>query len=401
MDRSLFGSRSPGTLVSTQVYQREVVGDVPQNIGVVCDAFVPDQLERAAASVCVCLHEMMEDVLAVNSATTQLHTRLASLPRGGSRLLANLRRLEVQRSSRIEQTIATIPELARAEVDPPAEHGDTSRVLNNLRAISLGLEAKLPFSEAELRESHKVLLRGEPVSLEHGKYRSTQVYIGKVNDVRRSRFVPPPPKEVERLMQELMACINRGGSMMIEGIPWFVWLGMIHYQFEAIHPFQDGNGRLGRMLVTVLPVRWGHFEHPVVNISEYLSQEQVRSEYHDALLAVSTDGDWKRWLLLFLHAATFQAKADLDRVNKLILLRERLYAECKSNNTKTRDIIDLFFSSPFLKPVDIATQMGLSVSAVSSQLKKLAAAGVVEEITQRTTHQIWVCWKVLQTIEVR
>ncbi|WP_456414299.1 Fic family protein [Oceanithermus profundus] len=238
-------------------------------------------------------------------------------------LIRPFSRIEAVGSSRIEGTQASLADLYAAEAEvplfPPSEvRDDALEVRNYVRALELGLEllGELPISVRLLREMHAVLMEGvRGRNKAPGELRRGQNWIGGY-DLRSAVYVPPPHHLVPDLLSQLERYINQEYSPHHP----LVDLALVHYQFEAIHPFWDGNGRMGRLLITLMLLDKKLLEQPLLYLSSYF--EQTRDEYYRLLHRVSTDGDWRSWVAYFLEGIRTQALDALERSARLVELRE-------------------------------------------------------------------------------
>lgn len=235
-------------------------------------------------------------------------------------------RREAVASSRIEGTVTNLEQLLLFEESHrlPDTPGDVREVANYVQALEYGLRRppERPISLGLIREMHQVLMH-DVRGGRHGpgQFRRVQNLIGQRGQrVADARFVPPPPTELPRLLDDFERFI--AGPSELSPL---IRLAFAHYQFEAIHPFEDGNGRLGRLLIALLLGEWGIVGQPLLSVSRYFDHH--RDAYIDGLLAVSQRGDWRGWVELFLTAVLTQAEDALTRSRRLLDLRERYRAE--------------------------------------------------------------------------
>jgi Fic family protein len=216
-------------------------------------------------------------------------------------------RREAVLSSRIEGTHASLTDLYRYESAQNSffeEASDVREVHNYVRALDYGLERskKLPVSLRLVREMHGILMQG--VRGEHltpGEFRRSQNWIGPPGStIESATIVPPPVDEMHQSMDALEKFIHAPSD-----IPQLARAGLIHYQFEAVHPFLDSNGRVGRLLIILLLIEWGLLSQPLLYLSAFF--EAHRLDYYDRLLAVSQRGEWENWLLFFLKGISSQS----------------------------------------------------------------------------------------------
>lgn len=229
-----------------------------------------------------------------------------------------LRLREARLSSKIEDTVASASEIEAADL-LDLERSEPLEVRNYMTAIDRAVGLGEGLTESRIRELHATLLEGiEGAERKYpGQYRPKQVMIG--NDrvsFAASRYVPPPPGEVAGLMGDLVRFMRNPPA----GMPTLIAAALAHYQFEAIHPFADGNGRLGRMLITLSLCEGTILSKPLIYPSGYINQH--KHEYYELLLRVSTHGDWAAWIEYFLSAVISEAQGTMDRIRRLLVLRQ-------------------------------------------------------------------------------
>lgn len=332
------------------------------------------------------------------TALLRLEGEINSLP-GRSVLLAAMRVREAQASSRIENTFASVREIALASIDENRASSESLEVLRNRLAIEHGLASKLPISIRLLRDMHRVLIvdpRHRP-----GQFRDRQVCIGdQSRGFANARFVPPGPEQVEECMRswELFAnpgAVNAGPR---ERLPYLIELAMSHYQFETIHPFSDGNGRLGRALVTLAPVKDGILRHPVCNLSEWVQAN--RQEYYDGLLRVSTHNEWEPWLRFFVTALAQQAEADLQRAARVAALYAE-YLELVTTRGKSilrTKLLDHLFDRQVVTVKIAAERMGVSYQAAQPHVQAFEKMNIIKAVSDGKYGKIYVAEGVLKAI---
>jgi len=295
-------------------------------------------------------------------------------------LLAPLTTQEAVLSSRIEGTQATMGEVleleAGGEVATPERRDDIQEVLN-YRAAMRRAEAMLehlPLSQRVIREAHQVLLSGvRGMNRSHGEYRRVPNWIGPPGCSREeARFVPIDAAK-------LPDAIGTWERFIHEHAPdRLVQLALLHAEFEALHPFLDGNGRLGRMLVPLFLWQQGLIGHPVFYISGYF--EARREAYYDRLLKVSRDGDWSGWCVFFLEAVRAQAEDNLARVRAILALYQERKGKVASMTRSPYAIhaLDWIFSQPIFSGSDFGRRAGISTRATAKRmLAVLREAGIL------------------------
>jgi Fic family protein len=316
------------------------------------------------------------------------------------RLISPFLRREAVASSRIEGTVTSFGQLLLFEADPSddEEAEDRQEVVNYVRALEYGLRRleKLPVSLRLLREVHARLMQGvRGEDKRPGEFRVRQNMIGRQGQTpAQARFIPPPLPEMQTSLDELEKFIGYPS-----GLPVLVDLALIHYQFETIHPFEDGNGRVGRLLISLLLCERKCLSQPLLYLSAYL--ERHREQYMDHLLAVSQTGDWVGWLDFFLGAVAVQSKAAVNRCRELLDLRTSLRGRFQniSNSSNLLRLIDHLFEHPVVTNRGAAEALGISFPAAQSNIDKLISQGVLGEVTGRRKNRIYVAQPVIDVIQ--
>ena len=315
-------------------------------------------------------------------------------------LIGPFLRREAVSSSRIEGTITSYGQLLLFEADPTNDDQseDRQEVANYVKALEYGLDrlSTLPVSLRLIREVHGQLMQGvRGEDKKPGEFRVRQNMIGVHGQApSEARFVPPPAPEMREALDQLERFIGTPS-----GLPVLIDLALIHYQFETIHPFEDGNGRIGRLLVSLLLCERECLLQPLLYLSSYF--ERHRDQYMDHLLAVSREGDWLGWIRFFLKAVVVQSKAATARASELLDLWQSYRAQFQavSNSSNLLTLIDLLFERPAVTNRTAAQVMGLSLPAARSNIQKLIAHGVLSEATGRDWNRIYVAHKILEVIQ--
>ena len=312
-----------------------------------------------------------------------------------------LLRREAILSSRIEGTYTTPEQLVLLEAGAtpadttPRSAEDTREVLNYVRAMEEGLRLlqRLPVSLRLVKEVHRVLLAGVRGDAERpGVFRDAQNYIGARDaPIRQARFVPPPVRE----MHEALARWEKDLHQQPDPLPLVVRLAVAHYQFEAIHPFRDGNGRVGRLLIPLLLCERERLPTPLLYMSAYFDRH--RDEYMDGLRAVSTRGAWEEWVRFFLRGVVESASESLRFTDELLALRERYHDLVRSARSSglLAKLIDELFRVPSITIRQTERLLHVTAASASSNLQKLVKLGVVVEVTGRTRGQTFVARDIL------
>lgn len=310
-------------------------------------------------------------------------------------------RREAVTSSRIEGTRADIADLALFEATGIADQDrpdDVREVENYLKALEYAIAQppERPVSLGLVRELHQLLLQGVRGDLlEPGQIRTQQNYIGAGGDrIEAARYVPPPPGDLLGLLSDLERFIADESD-----IPPLVRIALVHYQFEAIHPFLDGNGRLGRLIVALLLQRWDLMEHPVVDLSAYVLKR--RDAYTDGLLAVSQAGDWRGWIAFFLNAFEFQANDAFRRSRRLLDLKQQ-YQAMLSREIKTgkrERLVDHLFEHLTVDIRGAAQVLGVTYPSAQRLVGKLEEYGILEEATGRRRDRVWRARQIIAVLD--
>jgi Fic family protein len=317
-------------------------------------------------------------------------------------LIEPFTRREAVLSSRIEGTVASLSDLMSFEalgvVHP--DRPDVLEVANYVNALEYGLNrlSQLPVSVRLLRELHERLMRGTRGEyLTPGEFRRTQNWIGPPGCLLKdATFVPPPVAEMKNALSDLEKYIHGTSEL-----PPLVRMALIHYQFEAIHPFLDGNGRIGRLLITLLLCAEGLLPQPLLYLSAFF--ERHRAHYYRLLLEVSQQGNWKEWIIFFLRGVSEQSVDALNRANQLqqLSLEYRHTLHQKRSSATLLQIADLLFKNPVFSPNSISKVLNLSYVSAQKNIDKLVEAGILREVTGRKRGRIYVAQQVMEILEKR
>lgn len=314
-------------------------------------------------------------------------------------LLRSFLRREAELSSRIEGTHAGLREQFLFEQTQSVEqrNPDVREVDNNFRALEWGLEQvqHRPVSLNLIRQMHQILLadvRGADKS--PGEFRSVQAHIGRSNSIAEATFVPAPPQAILQAMQSLEAFIQSPSTLHP-----LARVAMVHYQFEAIHPFADGNGRIGRVLILLLLCTERVLNLPLLNPSAYL--ERHRRQYYDHLLGVSQRGQWTSWVEFFARGVAFEASDAINRIERLEDLRRRYLDQVQKARASALvpKLLDHLFAHPAITTGYAAKLLGIRANSAQKCIDKLIGAGVLEELTGNKRNRIYVASDVLKAMQ--
>lgn len=299
-------------------------------------------------------------------------------------------RKEAVLSSQIEGTQSTLSDLLRFETEARAGEpiDDIREVSNYVDAMMYGLERleELPFSLRLIREMHERLLQsGRGGTKSPGQFRTSQNWIGGTRP-GNALFVPPPTTELDACLDALERFMHEDQSRL----PALIKAGLLHVQFETIHPFLDGNGRIGRLLVTLYLCVHGVLRKPLLYLSLYLKTH--RTDYYRLLQEVREHGAWEAWLDFFLAGVADTANQAFDAATRIVELfkadRERITAESDRAGSALR-IHDLFQQNPYLNANMLVEQTGLTAPTVNAALADLERLGIVEEVTGRRRGRVF------------
>ena len=292
-------------------------------------------------------------------------------------------RKEAVLSSQIEGTQSSLNDLleAEAEIFDAQRPRDVDEVLNYVRAMNYGLErlASLPLSTRLIREIHNELLSGvRGGNRQPGELRKIQNWIGPAGcTLKEASFVPPPPQTVEDCLSQLEIFLHD------ESLPALITIGLAHVQFETIHPFLDGNGRVGRLLIAFLLYQREILQTPVLYISHYF--KKYRPEYYEKLQAVRDHGDWEGWLKFFLTGVQETAKEASDTAKHIVELREahralitEQFGRVAGNALK---VLEYLYERPIINVQDIIRLTEVTYPAANNLMNKFVEHGLLAEIT--------------------
>ncbi|MCP4211150.1 MAG: Fic family protein [Halieaceae bacterium] len=315
-------------------------------------------------------------------------------------------RREAVLSSRIEGTQADVVDLYAYEagrlalpgIEPYPPESDVREVLNYVHALEYGLERlqTLSVSLRLFRELHQRLMsgvRGE--KLTPGEFRRSQNWIGRPGcTLEEADYVPPSLDDLLDALSSLESYLHREPEY-----PPLIRLAFIHYQFEAIHPFLDGNGRIGRLLITLLLSHWELLPLPLLYLSAYFHRH--RDRYYDLLMAVSKDGAWRDWTDFFLNGVTEQSRDAIERAKQLQDLQQAWHQELERNRSTglMYSVVDLLFMTPILTANDLVERFDVTHRTAMLTLRKLESLDVVHEISGRRRNQQYMATAIMQIIQ--
>jgi Fic family protein len=304
-------------------------------------------------------------------------------------------RKEAVLSSMIEGTQSSLSDLLIYEMEqlPGVPIDDVEEVSNYVAALNHGIrlmEDGLPICIRMMKEVHAVLLSGGRGSKKTpGETRKIQNWIGGTRP-GNAVFVPPPPGEIPDALAALENYINNHPENRDATSP-LLKTALVHLQFETIHPFLDGNGRLGRLLITLILKAEGSLQQPLLYLSLYFKTH--RDYYYELLNKVRLDGDWESWLQFYAEAVEFTANTAIDTANKLMALSESDAEQVAHQGRRAKSLKKLhqaLLRQPIATPGWLATQTGLTPATVSNGLNQLETLGIVKELTGKKRGRIYV-----------
>jgi Fic family protein len=352
-------------------------------------AFIPEALPPAALDVS---GTMAAALSKADIALGRLDGAVATLPHPELFTAMYVRR-EAVLSSQIEGTQASMDDLVEAEARLAGERplGDVNEVINYVAALNAGIERlkTLPLSSRLLREIHgRLMLDVRGGHATPGEFRTTQNWIGPPNaTLANAVFVPPPPETVGDHMADLERFLHTPSDLAL-----LIRIGLAHAQFETIHPFVDGNGRLGRLLITFLLCENEVLSKPVLYVS--LALKKRRQEYYERLQAVRDRGEWEPWLVFFLDCVTEAAQDAAHTVRNILALREdhrdAIVGAMGARVGKALTLLEGLFQDPYLDVNQAAKTLGVSFVNANNIVAEMERLGILREITGQKRHRLFV-----------
>lgn len=308
-------------------------------------------------------------------------------------------RREATLSSKIEGTLSSLSDVFELEARGRYGGGgydDTNEVLNYVHALEYGIDRldSLPISYRLVRELHEILMSGvRGHDKRPGEFRTGQVWIGPPgSSIRTARFVPPPPGLLRELFLEWESFVNDSLNL-----PPLVRCAMMHYQFEAIHPFTDGNGRIGRLLITLFLKATDVLTTPLLYLSAYF--ERNRQQYYDELLNVSVSGDWERWLSYFMEGVHQESRDALARIRRLRDLQDEWRDTLleRGGAVSGLRLLEELFAHPVLTVSHASSVLEMTDPGARGVLNRLAEAGILTRID--TWPSLYVAMRLIEEID--
>lgn len=309
-------------------------------------------------------------------------------------------RKEALSSSRIEGTRISLSDFLLSEAKGAEEQmPDALEVANYIRAVNFGLEKikDEPIDLELIKEIHRILMQGvRGKDRLPGQYRQVQNWIGPPNcKVQEANFVPSRPEEIILLMENMINYLNQD-----DGMPLLLKCALMHYQFETIHPFSDGNGRIGRALITLYLCKKKIIIKPLLYISGYF--EAHKREYSSLLLKTNKDGKFEEWIFFFLEALMIQAEDALQRAIKIQDLREeyRKKTQRQSQSNNLLKLIDELFKNPYVKITKVETLLDVTYPTAKRLVETLVTLNILRHIDSSQRNKIYFAHEIFDIINI-
>jgi len=313
-------------------------------------------------------------------------------------LIAPYVRREAVLSSRIEGTRASLSDILLDEIEADVPHGDEAdvrEVRNYVAALEYGIRRArtLPLSLRLVRELHVRLMKGVRGDYATpGEFRRSQNWIGpRGSTLATASYVPPPPMEMQNALGGWERFLHERGKL-----PDLIQCALMHEHFEAIHPFLDGNGRVGRLLITLFLMERGRLSQPLLYLSAYI--EAHRQDYYDLLQRVRTRCDWSGWLHFFLSGVAETARDAIRRADDLMALREKFRGRLKEK-PKAIALLDELFLNPYITVARAAEILKVSNPTARQTVLLLQNVGMLKEVSGRKWGQLYLAGQIMKVIE--
>lgn len=306
---------------------------------------------------------------------------------------------EAVASSRIEGTEASLSDVLQAEAEEglPQQDDSVAEVSRYLAATRRGLRLleQLPISQRLVRQIHETLMQGvRGEDRLPGEFRRSPVWVGSPTDSpETAAYVPPLPEEIPDLFTDWERFVNETSR-----IPVLVRCALMHYQFETIHPFLDGNGRIGRLLIGLMLMQEKRLTTPLLYISGYL--ETRRRQYYDRLQAVREEGDIQSYIQFFCTAVSRSAEDAVERAGRLVELRERYIEETKDARSRIGGVVGLLFSNPFLTVMRVQKALNVTNQGARNLVEDAVQRGWVSDsgIRGRSGRRYWIAHEIFEIV---
>jgi Fic family protein len=306
-------------------------------------------------------------------------------------------RKEALLSSQIEGTQATLEDVLDPFLDQNANR-DVAEVINYVKATEFAIARlkALPLSNRLIREAHAILMAGvRGQEKPPGQFRRSQNWLGgQGGALKNARYIPPTPEDMIEAMSDLEKYINVDDSLDV-----LIRAALIHYQFETVHPFLDGNGRIGRLLITLFLIEKGILETPALYVSYFLKKNRL--EYYDRLSEVRQSGDYEQWVKFFIRAVSESAQDAIAAIDKLSALHEKNTALISSlgRAAKTaRRLFEYLEQNPIIETRKTAGALGTTFKTVNTSVRRLCEIGILSQSSGKQRNRIFAYQEYLEIL---
>ncbi|HLF72604.1 MAG TPA: Fic family protein [Dehalococcoidia bacterium] len=357
------------------------------------EAFIPAPLPRYL--------ELTPSLLALLSRADRSIGELMGMARmlpNQQLLIAPLTQRESVLSSQIEGTQASVADLAIFEASGEialSPHLDVREVRNYRRALNYGIDrlSTFPLSLRFVRELHHELLHdtlGQDKT--PGEFRSIQNWIGAPGcEIDEATYVPPPPTQLMTCLSDWEAFVHDEGPL-----PTLIKCALLHYQFEAIHPFVDGNGRVGRLLLLIYLLDRKYISTPIFYLSPFFARH--RDSYYSLLRGITERSEWEEWIEFFLRGVIVQSRDGLKRTENLIELQQKYRERLQRASRSVQRLLDLLFSTPAITVSNAALRLDVTWVTANSAISLLVDRGILREVTGQRRDRVFLAQEIVDTI---
>lgn len=330
---------------------------------------------------------MVSKLVEANRELVKLDTAAKLIPNTNLFISMYVRK-EALISSQIEGTQCTLDDILDPEIDTNSNL-DVADVINYVQATNYAIERleTFPLCNRFIREIHNELMQGVRGQEKNpGEFRTSQNWIGASNcSLKDARYIPPNKDDMITAMSDLEKFMNEN-----EDYDALIRIALIHYQFETIHPFLDGNGRVGRLIILLYLLEQKLLSLPVIYISYFLKKNQI--EYYDRISEVRRTGNYEQWVIFFLEAVSAAAKDSLETIEQLSELHEKNIALLPKTNRKkdnVRNLFDYIEKYPIIDIKHTSKQLDVSYNTISSAIRKLQELGILTETTNSQRNKVF------------
>jgi Fic family protein len=311
-------------------------------------------------------------------------------------------RKEALMSSQIEGTQATLDDILDPFIEENANQ-NVADVVNYIKAIEFSIARlnELPLCNRLIRETHAVLMEGtRGQEKTPGEFRRSQNWIGgQGSTIKTARYIPPSLEDMMEALSQLEYYMNKDKDVFFDDLNVLIRVALIHYQFETIHPFLDGNGRVGRLLITLFLMEQGVLSVPALYISYFLKRNRI--EYFDRMTYVRTDGDYEQWIKFFLLAIQESADDAIEAIDKLTALHDENTSIINNMGRSSRNVLKLFAyleENPIIEMQKTATALSLSFNTIASAVSRLCEKGILVQTSNTRRNRTFSYEKYLEIL---